>query len=251
MNIDLNGRVAIITGATGGIGTAISYELYNSGATVILNGRNMEKLETLAHNLIANSPDTNRIACVKTDLEQNGAPNKIINKAIERFKHIDILVNNAALLSGGLIVQTDQANSERMMLLNYTVPYLLCQNALGYMKKQRWGRIINITSVAGQCGDRGMVAYASSKAALASLTKTICTEYARYNVTANSIAPGIVETSAIKLMKPEYVENIRKSIPAQRFGKPEEIAALVAFLSSQHGAYINGQEISVNGGLYR
>lgn len=253
MNINLNGRVAVITGATGGIGSAIAKEFYDSGATVVLNGRSIEKLETLAHNLVTGGTfhDAERIKCVSLDLSCAGATTQLVSETRDSFKKIDILVNNAAMIDGGLIIQTDKNFSERMMLMNYTVPFLLTREALGYMKKQRWGRVINMTSISGQYGDRGLVAYAASKSALTAFTKTVAEEYGKYCITANCVAPGIIDTPVTNMMKSEYKVDMIKRIPVKRLGKPSEVAALTVFLSSERAAYINGQEIAINGGLYR
>ena len=253
MNINLNGRVALITGATGGIGGAIAQELYDSGAKVVLNGRSNEKLEELAHHLASDGTfqDIGRIKCVPMDLTKDGATTNLIQATTDHFSKIDILINNAALLKGGLILQTDKKLAERMMLVNYTIPYLLTREALNYMRKQKWGRVINMTSVSGQYGDSGMVAYASSKSALTAFTKTVADEYGRYNITANCVAPGIIDTPATNLMRTDYKADVIKRIPVKRFGKPSEVAALITFLVSERAAYINGQEIAINGGLYR
>ena len=253
MNINLNGRVAIITGATGGIGCAIAKEFYDSGATVVLNGRSKEKLETLAHDLVSGGTfnEPKRIKCVPLDLTADDATSELVNQTVNQFKKVDILVNNAASIKAGLIIKTDKKFLERMMLMNYTVPYLLTREALWCMKKQKWGRIINMTSVSGQYGDRGMGAYGSSKSALTSFAKTVAAEYGRYCITANCVAPGVIDTPSTSVMKADYKSDVIERIPVKRLGKPSEVAALIVFLASERAAYINGQEIAINGGLYR
>ena len=253
MDIRLDGKIALITGATGGIGSAVANEFFKSGATVIINGRNQEKIDALTDKLLTGGEkkDAQRIFGITMDLSTLDSDINIINRAIEKFKKLDILVNNAAMIDGRLILRSDASFVERMMLINYQIPYQLTRNALTYMKKGRYGRIINITSISGQCGDGGMSAYASSKAAMHALTQTIAVEYGKYNITANSIAPGIVETSAIKTMSDEYKQETKKAIPCHRFAQPNEIADLATFLASERAAYINGQQIAINGGWYR
>ena len=195
--------------------------------------------------------DANRILGIAMDLSTLDSETIIIQRAIEKFKKLDILVNNAGATDGQLIMCSEPQFVKRVMLINYEQPYQLTRNALSYMRKARYGRIINITSISGQCGDGGLSVYASSKAALHAFSQSIASEYGKYNITANSIAPGIVETDAIKKINDEYKQNTKKIIPNHRFAKPSEVADLATFLASERAAYINGQQIAINGGLYR
>lgn len=255
MNIRLDGRIALITGATGGIGSAIANEFFQSGATVIVTGRNSEKIDntidTILKNTDADMSDISRINGIKMDLSEPDSAKQLIQYAISKYNKIDILVNNAATTDGQPISCSDEKFVTNMMFINYQQPYQLTRNALSYMRKARYGRIINITSLTGQCGDAGMSAYGASKAALHALTQSVAAEYGRYNITANSIAPGFVETKAIKKVREEYKEKMKTNIPNQRFANPAEIADLATFLASERAAYINGQQIAINGGLYR
>ena len=255
MDIRLDGRVALITGATGGIGSAIATEFFKSGATVIITGRNSVKTDTTIGNIIKNVGadivDMLSIHGVKMDLSEPNSGKQLVQYAISKFGKIDILVNNAAVTDGRPITYSEPEFVEHMMMVNYQQPYQLVRNVLPYMRKAQYGRIINITSLTGQCGDPGMSAYASSKAALHALSQSIAVEYGRYNITANSIAPGFVETGALNKVRDEYKENMKKVIPNHRFAQPNEIADLATFLASERAAYINGQQIAINGGLYR
>ncbi len=253
MDIRLDGRIALITGATGGIGSAITNEFFHSGATVIINGRSQEKIDALTDKLLTggDKKDAARIFGVAMDLSALDSETVIIQRAIEKFKKLDILVNNAGMVDGNLMMVSNPEFVSRMMLINYEKPYQLTRNALYYMRKARYGRIINITSVSGQFGDAGLSVYASSKAAMHALSQSIAAEYGRYNITANSIAPGVVDTDAIKKMREEYKQDTKKLIPCHRFAKTNEIADLATFLASERAAYINGQQIAINGGLYR
>ena len=253
MNIRLDGRIALITGATGGIGSAIASEFFNSGATIVINGRSQDKIDALSDKLLTggDKKDAARIFGIAMDLSALDSETVIIQRAIEKFKKLDILVNNAGMVDGNLMLASAPEYVARMMLVNYEKPYQLTRNALSYMRKARYGRIINITSVSGQFGDAGLSAYASSKAALHAMSQSIAAEYGKYNITANSIAPGVVDTDAIKKMRDEYKQETKKLIPCHRFVKTNEIADLATFLASERAAYINGQQIAINGGLYR
>lgn len=245
MKESLEGRTAIITGATGDIGTAIAQEYYNLGANLILTGRNEQKLKELAERMPQN---TNFVIL---DLTAFDAETKLVDYTIQKFGNVDILVNNAAIVEGGFFLKTDNNFLQRMFEVNFFAPYRLMQKTLPYMLKNKFGRIINITSLAGETGDAGMSVYAASKAALAGASKSIAAEYGRRNITTNCIAPGIINTESTKFIPKDYADNIKNQIPIRRFGKPEEVASLAAYLASERASYINGQVININGGLYR
>jgi 3-oxoacyl-[acyl-carrier protein] reductase len=253
MDIRLDGRVALITGATGGIGSAIATEFFKSGATIVINGRSQEKIDALTDKLLTggDKKDAARIAGIAMDLSALDSETAMIQHVVEKFDKLDILVNNAAKIDGRLITRCDPEYVSRLMLINFRKPFQLTKNALDCMKKKRYGRIINITSISGQYGDAGVAAYACSKASMNAYAKSIAAEYGRYNITANSIAPGIVETEALKEISDEYKQDIKKRIPCHRFAKPSEVADVATFLASERAAYINGQQIAINGGLYR
>lgn len=253
MDVRLDGRIALITGATGGIGSAIATEFFKSGATVVINGRTQEKIDALTDKLLTggDKKDAARIAGIAMDLTALDSETNMIQRVVEKFNKVDILVNNAAEVKGCVIMRSDPDFVSRLMLVNYRKPYQLTRNALAYMRKNKYGRIINITSISGQCGDGGLSAYAGSKAALHALAQSIAVEYGKYNITANSIAPGFVDTEALKEVAETYQQDAKKLIPNHRFAKPSEIADLATFLASERAAYINGQQIAINGGLYR
>lgn len=253
MNNDLDGRVAIITGATGGIGSAIATEFYNLGAKLVITARDQDKLIVLGNKIAEKSTRENNIKplCIPLDLTAIDAEKVLISRTIETYGKLDILVNNAGLVEGCMFLKTDKEFMSKMMQVNFITPYFLTQAALIYMLKNKFGRIINITSIAGFMGDAGMSAYAASKGAMASAAKSIAAEYGRRNITVNCIAPGIIDTEATKKLPPERAKELKAQIPMRRFGKPEEVAALVAFLASERAAYINGQQYHLNGGLVR
>lgn len=251
MNLNLNNRTALITGATGGIGTAIATEFFNQGARVVLTGRNIEKLNSIHDKLVATNRNTPEPICIPLDLTAIDAEYTLMERIINACGRLDILVNNAGIVDGRMLLKSDSQYLSKMMHVNFTVPYNLSCAAIPHMKRNKYGRIISITSIAGYMGDAGMSAYAASKGALASATKSIATEYGRRGITANCVAPGIVDTDATKKIDPKYKDTIRSQIPSRRFGKPEEVAYLVAFLASEFAAYINGQQIHINGGWIR
>ena len=251
MNIRFDDKVAVITGSSGGIGKVIAGELYNSGANIVITGRDSEKLASVKQNLEQQSEQSGEILTVVTDLSVPDAPKKLIDSALNKFGKIDVLVNNAGVFERGLIIQTDQEKLDRIFSINFTTAYMLSKHVLSHMKRNRYGRIINITSVSGQFGDKGISAYSASKSALTAFTKSITEEYGPYNITANCVAPGVIKTPMMTKATTKYLDDAQTRIPCRRFGNPEEVAALVAFLASERASYINGQEIAVNGGLYR
>ena len=238
-------KVAIITGATGDIGLAITKKFHDLGIKLLLTGKNEEKTNNLSKNMV------NDTYTISIDLSLPGAETKIIKSTIDKFGKIDILINNAAIIHGGLFIKTSDEMLRKTFEINFFKPYKLMQNVLPYMLKNKFGRIINITSLAGEIGDAGMSAYSASKAALAAASKSIAAEYGKRGITVNCIAPGLIETKALKTINPAYLNLIKTQIPSRRFGTPEEIASLATYLASEKSAYINGQIININGGLYR
>ena len=245
MKESLEGRTAIITGATGDIGTAIAQEYYNLGANLILTGRNEQKLKELAERMPQN---TNFVIL---DLTAFDAETKLVDYTIQKFGNVDILVNNAAIVEGGFFLKTDNNFLQRMFEVNFFTPYRLMQQTLPYMLKNKFGRIINMTSVAGEIGDAGMSVYSASKGALAAASKSIAAEYGRKGVTINCIAPGPICTEVIQKIPQDHAKLLKSQIPLRRFGTPEEVASLAVYLASEKASYINGQVIHINGGLYR
>lgn len=254
MNCDLDGRVAIVTGASGGIGAAIATEMYNSGASVVITGRNIDKLNSLRDNIFAKTDvaqHQNDIKVLPLDLMAIDAHKVLVDYTVREFNRVDILVNNAGIVDLCMFLRSGEKRLNDVMRLNYTVPYNLCRETLPYMLRNKFGRIINITSIAGYTGDSAMSAYAGSKGALASATKSIAAEFGRRGITANCIAPGIIETGAENIVPEARLTELKNSIPLKRFGHPAEVAYLAVFLASDQAAYINGQQIHINGGMCR
>lgn len=252
MKADLEGRVALITGATGDTGMAIAKEFYAQGASVVLTGRSEEKLQKIREKLISTpTPGTPEPLCICRDLTTPMVENVLVDQTVLHFGKLDIVVNAAAIVEGRFFAKTDDAYLGHMMHMNFNVPYNICRAAIKPMCQNKYGRIINITSIAGYMGDAAMSTYAATKGALASATKSIAAEYARRGITANCIAPGVIDTGSTKKLPTQRQQDIKNMIPCHRFGKPEEVAYLAAFLASERAAYINGQQIHINGGWIR
>ncbi len=245
---NLNNKVALITGATGGIGGAIVRKLHSAGAVVILSGRNSDKLQELKNEL------NDRVFTIEADLSKTEDCNNLIKQSVELAGGLDILVNNAGITKDSLIMRMSDEDFEDVIRLNLFASFKLCRAAVmpsSPMMKNRFGRIINITSVVGHIGNAGQANYSASKAAIAAMTKTIASEVASRGITANCIAPGFIKTAMTDAIPENLKEMMLKQIPAGRFGTPDDVANTVAFLASDESSYITGQTIHVNGGMFR
>jgi len=242
----LSGRVALVTGASQGIGRACAVKLAAAGATVALAARNRERLDELAKEISASGGRADVFPLDVADEEQIKSAFK---SAIGQLSKIDILVNNAGITRDQLVMRMKRADWDAVLSTNLTSAYLCIQQVIGSMLKQRWGRIINITSVFGQMGQAGQANYASSKAGLIGLTMAIAREVGSRNITCNAIAPGFIETAMTSVLGDEFKQNALKNIPLGRLGSPEDVANAVAFLASDDAAYITGHVLSVNGGM--
>jgi 3-oxoacyl-[acyl-carrier protein] reductase len=242
----LKGRVALVTGASQGIGRACALALAREGATVAVAARNREKLDEVVSAITGAGGSAAAFVIDVGDEEQIKVG---IKAAIAQFGKIDILVNNAGVTRDQLLMRMKRADWDVVLNTNLTSAYLCMQQVIGSMLKQRWGRIINITSVFGQMGQAGQANYAASKAGLIGLTLAMAREVASRNITCNAVAPGFIETSMTAVLSDEFKENAVKSIPLGRVGSPEDVANAVRFLASDEASYITGHVLSVNGGL--
>jgi 3-oxoacyl-[acyl-carrier protein] reductase len=242
----LEGRVALVTGASQGIGHACALALAREGATVAVAARNRQKLDELVSELTSAGGKAAAFVMDVTDEEQ---VKSAIKSAIAQFGKIDILVNNAGVTRDQLLMRMKRADWDTVLNTNLTSAYLCTQQVIASMLKQRWGRIINITSVFGQMGQAGQANYAASKAGLIGLTMAMAREVASRNITCNAVAPGFIETSMTAALSEEFKENAVKNIPLGRVGSPEDVASAVRFLASDEAAYITGHVLNVNGGL--
>jgi 3-oxoacyl-[acyl-carrier protein] reductase len=241
-----SGRVALITGASQGIGRACALKLAATGATLALAARNQEKLSELMTEITAAGGKADVFPLDVADEEQVKSAAKTI---IGEFGKIDILVNNAGITRDQLVMRMKRADWDAVLQTNLTSAYLCIQQIIGSMLKQRWGRIVNITSVFGQMGQAGQANYAASKAGLIGLTMAIAREVGSRNITCNAVAPGFIETAMTAGLGDEFKQNAVKQIPLGRVGSPEDVASAVAFLASDEASYITGHVLNVNGGM--
>jgi 3-oxoacyl-[acyl-carrier protein] reductase len=244
--MSLSGRVALITGASQGIGRACALKLAAAGASVAVAARNHEKLTELVQQIESGGGKASAFPLDVADEEQVKTAFKA---ALAQLGKIDILVNNAGITRDQLIMRMKRADWDSVLNTNLTSAYLCTQQAIGSMLKQRWGRIINITSVFGQTGQAGQANYAASKAGLIGLTMAVAREVASRNITCNAVAPGFIETAMTSGFSDDFRQGALKMIPLGRVGTPEDVANSVAFLASEEASYITGQVLSVNGGM--
>ena len=242
----LEGRVALVTGASQGIGHACALALARKGATVAVAARNQQKLDQLAGQIAAAG---GKAAAFVIDVADEEQVKSGIKSALAQFGKIDILVNNAGITRDQLVMRMKRADWDAVLNTNLTSAYLCIQQVIGSMLKQRWGRIINVTSVFGQMGQAGQANYAASKAGLIGLTMAMAREVASRNITCNAVAPGFIETSMTAALSEEFRQSAVKTIPLGRVGSPADVAGAVCFLASDDASYITGHVLNVNGGL--
>jgi 3-oxoacyl-[acyl-carrier protein] reductase len=242
----LEGRVALVTGASQGIGQACALSLARQGASVALAARNQQKLEEVAAQIAATGA---KAAVFAMDVAEEEQIKSGIKSALAHFGKIDILVNNAGITRDQLLMRMKRADWDAVLNTNLTSAYLCTRQVIGPMLRQRWGRIINITSVFGQMGQAGQANYASSKAGLIGLTMALAREVASRNITCNAVAPGFIETSMTAALSEEFKQNALKMIPLGRVGTADDVASAVCFLASEDASYITGHVLNVNGGM--
>jgi 3-oxoacyl-[acyl-carrier protein] reductase len=254
----LSGRVAVVTGASQGIGRACALKLATCGATVALVARNQQKLEQVVLEITSaragtpvppNPVPVGSARAFSTDVDNEDQIKTTFKSIISELGKVDILVNNAGITRDQLLMRMKRADWDVVMNTNLTSAYLCSQQAISSMLRQRWGRIINITSIFGQMGQAGQVNYAASKAGLIGLTMAIAREVGSRSITCNAVAPGFIETAMTAELSAELKESALKMIPLGRVGTAEEVANCVAFLASEEAGYITGHVLNVNGGM--
>lgn len=243
---DLTGHVAMVTGASQGIGRACALQLARAGASVALAARSREKLNSVCDEICGAG---GQAAAFRMDVGSEDEIKSAIKAAIERFGKIDILVNNAGITRDQLLLRMKRADWDAVLHTNLTAAYLCIQQVLSSMMKQRWGRIINVTSVIGQMGQVGQANYAASKAGLIGLTLAMAREVASRNITVNAVSPGYIETGMTAGLSAELKENMLKVVPLGRVGTDCDVAHAVCFLASPEASYITGHVLNVNGGM--
>ncbi len=241
---DLEGKKALITGASGGIGKEIANVLIKHNAQVCISGRNLDELNALKELL------GDKCHVVTCDLSKKDEIIKLIKKTDEVLGHIDILVNNAGITKDNIFLRMSESEWEDVLNINLNSTFSILKLITKGMIKRRYGRIINISSVVGVTGGAGQVNYSASKAGLIGLTKSLSQEVATRNITVNCIAPGFIETPMTEQLDDKRKDVILNSIPMNRIGTPEDLSSAIIFLASQESSYITGQTIHINGGLY-
>ena len=242
----LSGRVALVTGASQGIGQACAIKLAGGGASLALAARSEEKLNAVAIQVRAKGGSA---AVFPMDVTNEDQVKTTIKAILGQLGKIDILVNNAGVTRDQLVMRMKRADWDSVLQTNLTSAYLCIQQVMPSMLKQRWGRIINVTSVFGQIGQAGQANYASSKAGLIGLTMAIAREVASRSITCNAVAPGFIETAMTSGLSDEFKQTALKAIPLGRVGTPEDVAHAVCFLASEEASYVTGHVLNVNGGM--
>lgn len=243
----LEGKTALVTGASQGIGRACALALASAGARVALAARNAGKLNEVAAEIAAAGGSA---AVFSLDIASEESIKACAKAAVTHFGTVEILVNNAGITRDGLSMRMKRADWDDVLSTNLTGTFLMTQALLSPMLKARWGRIINITSVVGETGQAGQANYAASKAGLIGLTKSLARELASRNITANAIAPGYIETAMTAVLDEKQRTSMLAAIPLGRPGTDADIAAAVRFLATDDAAYITGHVLDVNGGMY-
>lgn len=245
--MSLNGQVAVITGASRGIGRAIALKLSAAGAAVVVTATTLEGAKRTADEITALG---GKALAVKVDVSVSAEVEGLIKEAVATFGRLDILVNNAGITKDGLLLRMKDADWDAVVDVNLKGAFICTREAAKVMSKARYGRIVNVSSVVGEMGNPGQTNYCASKAGMIGLTKSVAKELARRNVTVNAVAPGFIETDMTLELSEKAKESLQEQIPMGRLGSGDDVAGAVLFLVSEGAAYITGHVLSVNGGMY-
>jgi 3-oxoacyl-[acyl-carrier protein] reductase len=246
LSVDLSGQVALVTGASQGLGRAVAIELGRNGALVSCVARNAEKLAETVQLVIDAGGQAEVFSCDVTDGE---SVNAVVEAVCEKWEKLDILVNNAGITRDTLMPRMTDEQFDEVITTNLKGAFLFARAASMKMMRARYGRIINMSSVSGIVGNPGQTNYSASKAGLIGMTRSLALELAKRHVTVNAVAPGFIESEMTRVLGELVIEEVTKRIPMRRIGSPADIAAAVLFLASDAAAYITGQTIVVDGGM--
>ncbi len=245
MNISLSGKNVLVTGGAGGIGVEIVKSMHSLNANIIISGSNEQKLKSFADKF---NPTVNYVVA---NLSKVKEVENLAENALTKFNNkLDVLVNNAGITRDNLVLRMKETEWNEVININLNSTFFLTKKVIKNMFKNRFGRIINISSVVGSSGNPGQSNYSASKAGIEGMSKSMAIEFASRNITVNCVAPGFIETEMTRELLAKNAEAISKNIPLGRVGFPHEVASLVSFLASDQASYITGQTIHINGGLY-
>lgn len=240
-------KVALITGSTRGIGKAIALRLASSGMIVVVNGATSEeRISEVVNKIRENGGEA---IGIKADVSRKEDVDKVFSKITEELGRLDILINNAGITRDNLLMRMSEEDWDEVIRINLKSVFLCSKAAFRLMRKNRWGRIVNISSIVGIIGNAGQANYAASKAGIIGVTKSLAKEFASSGILVNAVAPGFIVTDMTSKLTDKVKETFLSMIPLKRFGEPKDIANVVAFLVSDEASYITGQVISVNGGM--
>jgi 3-oxoacyl-[acyl-carrier protein] reductase len=245
--MELSTRVAIVTGSGRGIGRAIALKLAESGIRVVLNDfGDFKTVESVAKEIKAMGGES---AQVMADVSKGDDVTRLVNEAMSAFKRVDILVNNAGITRDQLILRMSEEEWDSVLNVDLKSVFLCTKAVLRHMAKQRWGRVISISSIVGMMGNKGQANYAAAKAGIIGFTRAVAKEVATHGVTVNAVAPGFIDTEMTRQLKKEWREELKKMIPTGELGTPRDVAEAVNFLASEGAGYITGQVLGVTGGM--
>ncbi|MEW6375250.1 MAG: 3-oxoacyl-[acyl-carrier-protein] reductase [Thermodesulfobacteriota bacterium] len=245
--MELMGKVAMVTGAAQGIGKAVALLLARNGADIVVSDINLEKAEETVREIEAIG---RKAMAIRADVAKSDDVERMVQTLIEKFGQIDILVNNAGITRDRLILRMTEEDWDAVLNINLKGTFHCTKAVIRHMSKQKRGKIVNIASVVGEMGNAGQANYAASKAGVIGFTKTIAREFAQRGINVNAIAPGYIETPMTEALPEKAKEELKRMIPMERLGQPEDVAHAVLFLVSEASSYITGQVLNVNGGIY-
>jgi 3-oxoacyl-[acyl-carrier protein] reductase len=245
--MSLSGKVALVTGASRGIGRAVALKLASEGADLVVTATSLDRVQKTADEI---SRMGRKVLAVKVNVAVAAEVETLFAKVIDSFGKLDILVNNAGITRDGLLMRMKDADWNAVLDVNLTGTFTCTREAVKIMAKAKSGSIVNISSVVGEMGNAGQANYCASKAGVIGFSKAAAREYAKRNITVNVITPGFIDTDMTEVLSPAVKEDLLKQIPIGRFGKPADVANAVYFLVSELGSYITGHVLAVNGGMH-